>query len=226
MLAKADRYSYWGVLLERLPRKASPQDFSRAFAAGLLWHCVGAVREKDMILRRSGFPTWCWVSVIGAIDHQTLIGGDYLDTIAVEDFDGATRSLADLFEGEAGQGQVAKELTPFLHITSIVSRVTLRLDANRDHKWHVCRGRVYFQGADKSGMHATIYIDLFTDTSLVARLEQESWQLMRVAGRRYWLILDWKGSTAYRVGRIVIGDDYYGWGNLNILEEVKTIRLG
>jgi len=69
----------------------------------------------------------------------------------------------------------------------------------------------------------TVHIDTGDDLKLLTRLGKETFDAVLIlrspAYEEYWLLLDWNGSTAYRIG----------WFRAPCYKgptEVKTIRLG
>ena len=92
---------------------------------------------------------------------------------------------------------------------------------------------VEFDAVDQKHVRsAKVHIDMFTDSAHMASIGEYSWDVIALVARKYWLLVEWKGSTAYRIGWIWI--PRLGPGSLaneatieaDLLGDVKTIRLG
>ncbi len=237
MLARLDHYSYWGVpfvshdktqdLLQR-----GRAEYTRAFLKGMWWTCVGPIRGESVIARRAELPTWCWASLVGEISCPDTLyywneRRDRRPTAAVlvEGFDGSLNDIFSLLESNVGQGRVVKNRTRYLQVTAFVARVTVELNqATSPGSYY---GAMVKLDSSKT-FRASISIDMFTDASLMARLEQDSWDVLALSARYEWLVLEWEGTTAYRVGKMSLYSMYAETQvqEVNLPGEIKTIRLG
>ena len=216
MLARLAHHSYWGILLVSHLKKQDPvhwgrEECTRGFVLGLQWKCIGPIRGETVIACRAGLPTWCWASVVGEIICPDNVWArpwkQETAAVLIEDFDGCTQDIFCLVESNIGEGLVIKEQRRYLHITAFVSRVTMNL-APEEVPSGMYRAQLKFGSSDD--YTADLHIDMFTDTSPIARLEQEHWDVLDLVEKQDWLIMEWKDDIAYRVGIIQLWDGIGG----------------
>jgi hypothetical protein len=235
----ADRIypSYWGIPFihaNPLIEKPLPQQITLAFSQGLGWF---RSRRKGILRvgqRRAGFPSWSWASlsnpIIGACLITIWTDPLKVQAIGVEDSQGLTRPLSEFYEAEVVKGKLLPELRPYIRITGFVAKVNLRFERDsEDTQDLVVYDTVCFQRICREGLQdyssrlealqpGVARLDVAGDESLASRLEVETWDALHL-NQWSWLLLDWNGSTTYRIG-------YFEGPTYALEGKVREIRLG
>ena len=157
----------------------SVQDIHRAFCNGLLWLCDSLRGTETTVHRSLNFPTWSWVGLVGRIKYVQWYRNRFKlgAVILVESSNGGTTDIAEMFEEESHKGRIIPELSPCLHIKGFVTQVRLKATEVKG-VYALCPALEYpkeqnlpllMEYGDKA------HIDLFTNRSLISRLELESW---------------------------------------------------
>ncbi|KAL9115790.1 MAG: hypothetical protein Q9227_000158 [Pyrenula ochraceoflavens] len=229
MLARQKFASYWGVPFFLASRDTAYADvINDSFAVGLSWFSGGAGRDAKDVLRRAGFPTWCWASLNSRIEYASeryheSDRGEHIVKISMEHSDGHTMHIGEFFQSQIGRSRVFPENAPWLHITGYTIKVRLHLTAEIQGSGYAVDE--VFPKTVLRGHALSVYIDTPNDDKLRSRLKRETWIAIALwnsdEDEQFWLLLDWRGSTAYRIGLI----QYSGHGFMKDAES-KTIRLG
>ena len=209
MLASQRYHSYWGVpFVLAIATRPTAREIQLSFCKGLLWFRKNFSRDKRTVYRRGGFPTWSWSGLVATAEcasDNSIWSQLQLAVISVEDSHGKARSIVDLFERKRNEGRVIPELSPYLHVTGYMAKVGLEACADTDTYSAYPADDSLENGTGNSVLpRAEVIVDILTDESLIPRLEQETWNAIALLGgfSPKWLLLDWRGSTAYRIGRI------------------------
>jgi hypothetical protein len=202
MLARHSLPSYWGVpLLSKKPEKLSADG---AFALGLSWTCCRSKNTPDpeyRARRREHFPTWSWVSVVDDIEFlsDSDVEIDLCSTFSLEDSCGQLESLDCAIIRLSEANKLIPERTRYLHISGPLIKVRFR-----DH--NVWADSTFVEGAWQVGHHC-LKLDTVIEDHIKERLiEDVTWSAIGLWNQGIslpkgtFLLLDWQGSTASRIG--------------------------
>ncbi|KAK0707127.1 heterokaryon incompatibility protein-domain-containing protein [Lasiosphaeria miniovina] len=158
LLARAPFYSYHGVPVLTTardidtgsaapPDPASPQAFTAGFAMGLAWEPAEHTQASDStaaLTRREGdFPSWSWTGWTGPVEYANAHRGSAGPLpqpstrhaqvhVEVETASGARVPLWDLRPADGAQPRMLRELSPFIHVRTLIMRVRCN-NLLRDH---------------------------------------------------------------------------------------------
>lgn len=201
LLARHSHPSYWGIPLLCEEKRITCVDAS--FARGLCWQslkCLGddAIKHR----RRPGFPTWSWAAVEGQITYSNLrFDRPRGSKIFLEDSEGTLKSVAHAINIQGPKEKMIPEQTHYLHISGPVIKWRLiRTPSHLQTEW-MCEP---VDAGFPKGLQF-LFIDIIADESFAVRLETELWdaiELCKGGFDSHWLLLDWNGSTAHRIGLI------------------------
>ncbi|KAK3360922.1 heterokaryon incompatibility protein-domain-containing protein [Lasiosphaeria ovina] len=149
LLARAPFYSYHGVPVLTAardvdissatpPDPASPKAFTAGFAMGLAWEPAEHTQASDstaaLTRRDGGFPSWSWTGWTGPVEYANAHRGSagplpqpstqhaQVD-VEIETASGARVALWDLRPTDGAQSRMLRELSPFIHVRTLIMRV-------------------------------------------------------------------------------------------------------
>jgi hypothetical protein len=190
------------------------------FLRTLFWRCRYNAPRKS----RPGFPSWSWVSSQEGAVLDPPVGDVRLPMARI-----LVDRLARGHEHGAAPQRMLPELSPELHLETLVVR--LRFQAHPEGHGQVgilCR--CHPSGAHEVGNareeikrfldESKLAVPIFTDEISRERIAQTTWDCALLYTNKLWssdpvpqlqyrafLILEWRGAVAYRVGTLAINDD-------------------
>ncbi|KAK1752034.1 heterokaryon incompatibility protein-domain-containing protein, partial [Echria macrotheca] len=255
VLARSPFYTYFGLPLAvsspansldaTYVRRTSPNTW---LTRSLSW--VEADGAESVPGRRPGFPSWSWVSHRGRVEFFCPLSWDYAERDAyfwVEDTNGRLLDLRTLIiSNTAGGGgtRMIPELSPYLVVDASVLRFRFqpRHSDRPDLPPRLCVCTCHFDSVHPGGVtdgqcvwsHRVAFEGAVHGSAMYSRAVTETWDCVRLFVEdiyiSFYLIIDWVGDVAYRVGYLSLLREEMLSHDMDVLSKVEStrrrIRLG
>jgi hypothetical protein len=211
ILSAENTYAYHGLPFGDI----LDHNVDSAFAWALAWRSTGHLPKREAARRRESRPTWSWTSLVSQIECPLEVYGHGL-IFFVEDQDKQLIRITDFYQrATKAREKVIPERSKYLHIEGHVVKVRLQsVKESGKFAAHPVNETLFPHGLFKVPLEqyghspkqdGEAFLDLPNDETLHDRLHKEEWNAVQLSWARdgsYWMLLDWIGSTAHRIGLI------------------------